>query len=212
MKARYQDYTALIVAAGCSRRMKKFKPLLPLGDGCILQSVIENFLKAGVNRIIVVVGYRRHEVIPLLKKLKVRYVENRDYDETDMLESIRLGLEAVKPDTAGILFCPGDVPLIFPKTIQQVIEAYEKQLGKILVPTCRGEAGHPPIFSWGVAQQIIHHRGENGLRGIIGEYESRREVGYLEVDDEEILQDTDLPRDYERLLKAYEQRRKEGSL
>ena len=78
MKARYQDYTALIVAAGCSRRMKKFKPLLPLGDGCILQSVSENVLKAGVNRIIVVVGYRRDEVIRLLRKLKVGYVEKRE--------------------------------------------------------------------------------------------------------------------------------------
>ncbi len=208
MRTKYQDYTVLIVAAGCSRRMKKFKPLLPLGEGCILQSTIESFQRAGLKNIIVVVGYKRHEVIPLLKTLGVRYAINRDYDETDMLESIRLGLKEVKAGTSGILFCPGDVPLILPETIKSVIEAYEKQEAKILIPVCCGKQGHPPVFSPEVIGEILSYKGDEGLRGVIGEYEKRHEVSCLEVEDEEVLQDTDLPEDYERLLRAYEQRRK----
>ncbi|MGI6012111.1 MAG: nucleotidyltransferase family protein [Ruminococcus sp.] len=211
MKTRDQDYTVLIVAAGCSRRMKKFKPLLPLGDGCILQSTISNFQKAGLKNILVVVGYKRHEVIPLLKKMNVRYVINRDYDETDMLESVKLGLKEIKDGAFGILLCPGDVPLILPETIKRAAEVFRKEKPRILIPTYHGKPGHPPVFSGEMIGEIIRHEGEKGLRGVFEEYESRKEVRYLEVDDEEILQDTDLPEDYERLLQAYEQRKKGGS-
>lgn len=206
MKNTYENYTVVIVAAGCSRRMKKFKPLLPLGDGCILESTINSFRRAGFGNIEVVVGYQRHKVIPLLRKMKVHYSENKDYDETDMMESVRIGIRAVRPETQGILFCPGDVPLIAPETIVRVAETFQEKQPKLLIPTYQGKPGHPPMFSREIMREILEYRGEEGLRGVFRRYGDS--TCFLEVDDEEILQDTDLPIDYERLLRAYELRQK----
>ena len=206
MKNRFDNYTVVIVAAGCSRRMKKFKPLLPLGEGCILESTINSFKSAGFERIAVVVGYQRHKVIPLLRKMKVHYSENRDYDETDMMESVRIGIRAVDPETKGVLFCPGDVPLIAPETIVRVAETFQEKQPKLLIPTFEGQPGHPPMFSGYVMQSILEYRGEEGLRGVFKQFKDS--TCFLEVDDEEILQDTDLPSDYERLQRAYELRQK----
>ncbi|MCH1982575.1 nucleotidyltransferase family protein [Ruminococcus sp. OA3] len=206
MKNRFENYTVVIVAAGCSRRMKKFKPLLPLGDGCILESTINSFRHAGLDHIEVVVGYQRHKVIPLLRRMKVHYSENKDYDETDMMESVRIGIRAVRPGTQGILFCPGDVPLIAPETIVRVAETFQEKQPKLLIPTFQGKPGHPPMFSGNVIKGILEYRGEEGLRGVFKRYADS--TCFLEVDDEEILQDTDLPGDYERLLRAYDLRQK----
>lgn len=197
-------YQVLILAAGCSRRMKKFKPLLPLGKGCILQSAVDNFKKAGLEDILVVVGYRRQKVIALLKQLGASWVVNEAYDDTDMLDSVKVGLAAIKPDTDGVLICPGDVALIDPETIRSVIKVYEKGTSPVLIPTYQGEMGHPPIYSPAVVREIINYHGTKGLRGFLEKHPAW--VQLLPVEDEEIIHDANLPEDYERLLKAYEER------
>lgn len=200
-------YQVLILAAGCSRRMKKFKPLLPLGKGCILQSTIENFRKAGLEDILVVVGYQRLKVIDLLKQLGVSWVVNEAYDETEMLDSVKVGLAAIKPDVDGVFICPGDVPLIYPQTIRNVKAAYEEGTNPVLIPTYEGQMGHPPVYSMAIVREILNHNGDNGLRGFLEKNPSW--IQYLPVEDEEIIKDANLPEDYERLLKAYEERRLE---
>lgn len=77
---KYENIYVLIAAAGCSRRMKQFKPLLPLHDMCILESTLKNFQDAGLHNIITVVGYRKQKMIPILKKAGVLIVENNAYD------------------------------------------------------------------------------------------------------------------------------------
>lgn len=197
-------YQVLILAAGCSRRMKKFKPLLPLGKGCILQSAVDNFKEAGLEDILVVVGYRRQKVITLLKQLGASWVVNEAYDDTDMLDSIKVGLTALKPDTDGVLICPGDVALIDPETIRMVIKAYEKGASPVVIPTYQGQMGHPPVYSPSVVREILNYQGTTGLRGFLEKHPDW--IQEVPVEDEEILNDANLPEDYERLLKAYEKR------
>jgi len=48
--------SAIILAAGESRRMGKPKQLLPLGKTTILECMIDNFLNSEVHDVVVVVG------------------------------------------------------------------------------------------------------------------------------------------------------------
>lgn len=205
MKTNGNEYQVLIVAAGCSRRMKKFKPMLPLGNGTLLESTIGSFRKAGFSNITVVVGYQKQKLTRILQKYDIQIVENPEYDQSDMMESIKCGIREMQLPERGILFCPGDVPMIAPETIQRTVEVYEQTGARILIPTYHGEPGHPPVFSIAVCQAILEYRGDAGLRGVLAELSDITE--YLEVEDPEILMDTDLPEDYQRLLKLYEARR-----
>lgn len=194
----------LIVAAGCSRRMKQFKPLLPLGKGCILESTIRNFLNADLSNLIVVVGYRRQSLLPLLHKYNATVVVNEGYDDTDMLESIKLGLSALPPSAEAVFLCPGDVPLISPFTIRELLKQFRQSPFGVLIPTYHKESGHPPLFTRAVADAILNYKGDSGVRGALEQF--RENTLYLEVPDPEILKDTDLPKDYERLKEAYRNR------
>ncbi|WP_230399145.1 nucleotidyltransferase family protein [Novisyntrophococcus fermenticellae] len=200
-------YQVLILAAGCSRRMKKFKPLLPLGKGCILQSVIDNFKKSGLEDILVVVGCQRQRVISLLKQEHVSWVVNEAYEDTDMLESVKVGLSAIKADTDAVFICPGDVPLIAPATIQEIIRTYEQGDSPILIPTYKGEMGHPPVYSAAVIQEIQNHREDGGLRSFLQRYPFW--IRYLPVEDEEVVKDANLPEDYKRILNVYALKKQE---
>jgi molybdenum cofactor cytidylyltransferase len=54
--------SAILLAAGRSRRMGAFKPLLPFGARTVIETCIDNLRAAGVTEIVVVVGHRGAEV------------------------------------------------------------------------------------------------------------------------------------------------------
>ncbi len=58
--------SAIILAAGKSRRMGEPKQLIPLGKTTILERTVDNFLNSEAHDVIVVVGYRTEEVISLV--------------------------------------------------------------------------------------------------------------------------------------------------
>ena len=53
---------AIVLAAGYSERMGRFKPLLPLGAWRTIERVATMFLAAGIRDIIVVTGHRAAEI------------------------------------------------------------------------------------------------------------------------------------------------------
>ena len=53
---------AILLAAGRSRRMGAFKPLLPFGDSTVIESCIDNLRETPVDEIIVVAGHRADEL------------------------------------------------------------------------------------------------------------------------------------------------------
>lgn len=54
------SYAAIILAGGFSSRMKRFKPLLLLGEATITDHVVSTFLSVGVD-VFLVVGHHQEE-------------------------------------------------------------------------------------------------------------------------------------------------------
>lgn len=53
---------AVVVAAGMSSRMGDFKPMLSLGELTISRRLITSLKQAGVDRIVVICGYRAEDL------------------------------------------------------------------------------------------------------------------------------------------------------
>ena len=88
-------YAAIILAGGLSTRMKQFKPLLPLGDSTITDHVIDTFLKAGVD-VILVAGYHPDKIKAGIKQRVNAFVFNPVYEQ-GMLSSIQAGVSHLQP-------------------------------------------------------------------------------------------------------------------
>ena len=93
--------TAIILAAGESKRMGEPKMLMPWGKSTVLQTVISTFQASGIKDILVVTGGAHQQVESLIGKT-VETVFNENYQSGEMLSSIQLGLsvkmrEAVLP-------------------------------------------------------------------------------------------------------------------
>src|ERR1044072_9182284 len=98
------NVAAIVLAAGRSRRMREFKPLLAYGDQTVIESCISNLRAGGVEKILVVVGHRSEDVRRSVKS-KVEFVTNPNPDSA-MSASVKLGVQNLSPTTGAVLITP----------------------------------------------------------------------------------------------------------
>lgn len=182
----------LIAAAGKSSRMGDFKPLMPINGFPMIGMTIQSMKNAGIQDITVVIGRNAQEMRRVLTPMGVRLVENSEYRETDMLRSVQLGLEGMT-DAEGILFLPGDMPLISPLVMKKIKEKlfHLNEHTQVLIPMLGEKQAHPPVFFPGAYEPILSFHGEGGMRKVFEMLERE----YLPLEDLAILMDADVQRD-----------------
>ena len=84
--------SAILLAAGESKRMGEFKQLMPCGQSTILEHAIDNLLDSALNEVIVVVGYRAQDVIKRIADKRIKIAINENYRQ-GMSTSIIAGLK-----------------------------------------------------------------------------------------------------------------------
>ena len=100
---------AVILAAGVSSRMGSFKPLLEIDGQTMAQRVADTMLEAGADPVVMVTGYKGDCLKDHLADKRITFVHNERYYNTQMLDSLLLGLEALPVDTKRVLVAPADV-------------------------------------------------------------------------------------------------------
>src|SRR5262245_34858722 len=88
--------TAIVLAAGESRRMGTPKPRLPYGSGSVIQAVVRSLKASPVDPVLVVLGHRHEEIAAHLEGSGVEIVLNPRYLE-GMLTSVQAGIAAAPP-------------------------------------------------------------------------------------------------------------------
>jgi molybdenum cofactor cytidylyltransferase len=189
--------SAIILAAGYSKRMGALKPLLKLGDRTVLDRVVGLFRESGIKDVIVVVGHGASQTIPVAHECGAQAVMNKQFDQ-GMFSSVQEGVRALSAESRAFFMLPVDIPLVCPQTIKELLEAYHRGMGKIVFPTFLGRRGHPPLIDTLYRDEILAHPGEGGLRAVLRNHED--ESIQIEVADEMILLDLDTPADHEALL------------
>ena len=193
---------AVILAAGLSSRMGAFKPLLPIGEMSMIGRVVA-LMRGAEAQTVVVTGYRHRELEAHLAGCGVRFVHNPDYRHTQMLDSLRLGLEALPQECSRILLSPADVPLVQPRTVQALLTLD----APFVPPVFQGEPGHPVVFRTDLIPLIRTYRGAGGLGGLVEH--CGVPVRELETDDPGVCMDGDTKEQYDALLQVYQASRKQ---
>lgn len=196
-------FAAILLAAGFSSRLGRFKPLLDLGGRPLIEHVVSIFHGCGISEIHCVVGHRREEVSPVLDRLGVHAVENPDF-RRGMFTSVAAGTRHVSPDRTGFFVMPVDIPLVRPDTLRRLMAAHEEHPsagGAVLHPCFRGERGHPPLLPAAMIEEIARWDGPGGLRGL---FDSSDTPSFsVDVWDRNILFDLDTPEDHRELLERW---------
>ena len=192
------DVAAIILAAGRSRRMGAFKPLLPFGHQTVIESCVTNIRAAGIEEIVVVVGHRAEYIRQILNSAEVNFVTNRDPD-AEMSVSIALGVDAISPSARALLITPVDHPAVPPFIIGSMIESWRRG-AQLIQPRFHEKGGHPVLIDLTYRNELMNLSSEAGLRSFFAHH--RQEVLRLSVDSPFVAQDMDTWDDYLRLHEA----------
>lgn len=186
--------SAIILAAGRSRRMGQPKMLLPWGNRTVIEQVVITCLSAGVEDILVVTGAEHQRVEMAIEGYPVGIVHNNDYAAGEMLSSMQCGLRALSAKVKAALISLGDQPQVQEDTIRSIRGAHRDGASRLIVPSFRMKRGHPWLVARPLWQEILALKPPETPRDFLNSH--RREILYLNVDTPTILADLDTPEDY----------------
>lgn len=185
--------SAILLAAGESKRMGEPKQLMPFGQSTMVEQAIDNLLNSAVNEVIVVLGYRAEEVIKTIAAKPVKIAINPNYQQ-GMGTSIIAGLNLVDSQAQAVMLALGDQPLVDSQTINRLIDEFYNHDKGIAVPTYQGRRGHPIIFAIKYKPKLLQLTGDIGGRQIIKRHPD--DILEVAVDSESVITDIDTRNDY----------------
>ena len=187
--------SAILLAAGQSRRMGAFKPLLPFGKTTVIESCINYLTTGGVDSVVVVVGYRADDIRKQLSNYPVLFAVNSD-PASEMAASIAAGVRQLPASTGAVLISPADYPAIPPAVIASILSEWSRGY-RLVKPTWQGDGGHPVLVDLSFRADLLELEPATGLKGLFERHKA--DVRRVEVDSPYVARDLDTWDDYDRL-------------
>jgi len=158
---------AAILAAGESRRMGRPKALVPFEGLTFVEHLLQatNHPRVGIVR--VVLGANAESIQAALELDQEIVVVNQDWQQ-GQLSSIQSAIRSLPADqTAGLLLCPVDHPLISTQLVSRLIAEFDSDRKLIVVPTHQGRRGHPVIFHASLYAELLDASPNVGARQVV---------------------------------------------
>lgn len=193
---RVNDVAAILLAAGRSRRMGAFKPLLPFGDKTVIEACVTNLQAAAISEIIVVIGNRAEDIQKQLKNCNVSFALNPDPD-SEMSASITAGVEKVSPRAKAVIIALVDHPAVPPSIIENLTDEWQRSGARLIQPEYKGRGGHPVLIDLSFRTELTNLDPRGGLRSLFDSH--RGEVRRLAVNSPFVARDMDTWEDYLQL-------------
>jgi molybdenum cofactor cytidylyltransferase len=179
--------TAVILAAGASRRMGSPKALLELQGETYLARIVRTARAAGVPNILVVAGPPHGERVRARLPVGAAVIWNPNPDR-GMFSSVQAGVAGLPRGTLSALIWPVDQPLVREDTVRRVLTA---QPGRIVIPRHHGQGGHPVRIPMACFGPLLGLPAEATLKDLIDRQAALRVD--VDVDDRWVVQDVDTP-------------------
>ena len=173
------DVSAIILAAGRSTRMGPVNKLTADYRGRpLVRYAVDAALASKVAEVVVVTGHEAMDLRDTLAGLDLRFVANPDFAD-GLASSVKAGIAAVDPHSAGAIILLGDMPDVGPGVINALIDAFVAADGrKICQPRYDGQPGNPLLWPRAVFPEFAELSGDVGAKPLL----ARHKADLLRVD------------------------------
>ena len=190
--------TALILAAGASRRLGRPKQLVEWRGAPLLQQVVNAVAGWPVDGVAVVLGAHEEEILASVVFGDALVVVNPEWEE-GIASSLRVGLDAIARDGRAerVFVVLGDQPSIPPEVPEGLLEGMERSGKPAVVPKYRYQRGNPVLVSRFLWPRLMSLEGDAGAARLLQAHpEWVHEVRF----DHPLPRDVDTPDDLGDLL------------
>ncbi|MCH7484599.1 MAG: nucleotidyltransferase family protein [Chloroflexi bacterium] len=185
--------SAILLAAGESRRMGSPKPLLAWQGVTLIEYQITQLREAGVNDVIAVLGHHADDFLPLVTTSGARAVVNERYRE-GRASSLRAGAAAAEGAKTVVILSVDQ-----PRPAAVTRRLLTEHTSGITVPSHHGRRGHPVVLDGSLLPELREvSEATQGLRAVIARHAA--EVRDVPFDSPTVLLDLNTPADYQRAI------------
>lgn len=183
----------IVLAAGTATRYGAAKQALPWNGTTLAAHAARTALSAGLDPVVVVLGYEAERIETSLSGLPVQTIFNPDF-ETGQSTSLRKGLDSLPSSAGAAVFLLADQPLITAGILGRLVSAHRRSFAPACVPVFEGRRGNPALFDKALFPELRRLHGDTGGRELLEKYKSDI---ILVPAGREVLMDIDTPDDYE---------------
>jgi molybdenum cofactor cytidylyltransferase len=188
--------TAVVLAAGESKRMGQTKQLLPWGNTTVLGQVLQNLKASSIHDILVVSGHDAEKVEGVAQAEDIDTIHNPHYAAGEMLSSLQTAVRHLPANTDAILVTHADQPLVTPAIIDHLLTAHRQGEGDIIAPVYNGQRGNPVLISRRFFAELLELPLGSAPRDLLRRHPDA--IHLLQIADESVLIDLDDPETYQR--------------
>lgn len=160
---------AVILAAGCSRRLGHPKQLLPWQGQTLLESTIKKAQSVCHDDCLVVLGSHAEIIQTTINLQTVHVVENRQWSE-GIASSIRAGIEALPYGAQAALFLLCDQPLIDSVQLATLTTTWQRHPQRIVASGYHDQVGVPAVFPRRYFHELLALRGDQGAKRLLKQF------------------------------------------
>lgn len=188
--------SAVVLAAGLSRRMGANKLLLKIGGKTVLEHILDRLVDYDT---VVVTGHSPNEIMSVVGRYDVKTVHNPDY-EKGMTTSFQTGLRAIDSDAAFMVLSD---TFGFSGTLLRRMEDELRDHPEALLvsPVYKGRRGHPVLVRRLLFSEFLELGWGETMKDVVDRH--GKEHRYIEGDVWTVT-DLDTPEDYERVKRLWE--------
>ena len=204
----WRRVTAVVLAAGESRRMGRNKLLLPWGATTVLGRTLDNVGASAVHDMVVVTGHEREQVEAIVRQqgppveedgslaaASIQLVHNSGY-ANGMLSSVQAAVRALPLTSEAILVVLGDQPMVGPETLDHLLTAYAAAPAGLVAPYWGNRRGNPVLIDRRYFANLLALPADAAPRVLLARHAN--DLLAVPVANDAVLHDLDRPDEYTR--------------
>ena len=186
----------VVLAAGASTRMGENKLLLRVAGETLLRRVVSRAVSAGLDPVLVVVGFERERAERELEGLPCRAVFNSAHAEGQHT-SFRAGIAAVPEASPAAVVLLADMPRVTAEMIAAVVKRWEETHAPLVVSEYGGVHAPPTLYARSLFPEIAAMRGDGCGRQVVRRHREEASAVFWPA---EKMADVDVPADLAHAL------------
>lgn len=188
--------TAVVLAAGESKRMGQTKQLLPWGNTTVLGQVLQNLNASTIHDTLVISGHDAEAIEAIARAEATNAIRNTQYASGEMISSLQTAVSQLPANTEAILVMLADQPLVTPAIIDHILTAYRQGQGDIIAPVYDGQRGNPVLISRRFFAELLELPDGSAPRDLLKQHPEA--IHLIEAGDNSVLIDLDNEDTYTR--------------
>ena len=194
--------TAILLAAGQSKRIPKENKLLKNFRGKILiNHILKQLIKSKVRRIVIVLGHEYSLVRKsIMKNKKIQFTLNKNY-KSGIASSIKTGIKKINKFSKGFLIVQSDMPFIKKTHINKIYDSIDKKDNPVHLLKFKNKIGNPIGFNSSVISKFKKIKGDVGAKFMVKRL--KKDAAIIKVKSQKIFKDLDKLTDFWEKFKIY---------